>query len=158
MVFCGECGYKCRLVFEIRDIWPLTITEEGGFKPWNPFVLGLGLIERLGYQYSDAIVGTMPNLGEHVRNVLGAPKARHRIPMGVDATTFAAPDALPDDYVAMNFPKGKFIVAHVGSIGITNALDTFLDCAESMKGIQTFIFWLWVMAICVRLIAPSMRT
>lgn len=125
--------YKCRLVFEIRDIWPLTITEEGGFKPSNLFVLGLGVIERVGYKYADAIVGTMPNLGEHVRNVLGYPKATHCIPMGVDETTFASPEALPDDYVAMNFSKGKFIVAHVGSIGITNALDTFFDCAESMK-------------------------
>ena len=32
--------YKCRLIFEVRDIWPLTVTEEGGFTSWNPFVLG----------------------------------------------------------------------------------------------------------------------
>jgi len=25
--------YRCRLVFEIRDIWPLTITEEGASVP-----------------------------------------------------------------------------------------------------------------------------
>ena len=131
--FLWRARYKCRLVVEIRDIWPLTITEEGGFKPWNPFVLGLGFIERLGYKYADAIVGTMPNLGAHVRNVLGTSKATHCIPMGVDETAFAEPEALPDNYEAMNFPKGKFIVAHVGSIGITNALDTFLDCAESLK-------------------------
>jgi glycosyltransferase involved in cell wall biosynthesis len=33
----------------------------------------------------------------------------------------------------MFFPKDKFIVAHVGSIGITNALDTFLECAQAMS-------------------------
>lgn len=125
--------YKCRLVFEVRDIWPLTITEEGGFKPSNPFVWGLGVIERLGYKYADAIVGTMPNLGAHMKNVLGYSKATHCIPMGIDAATFASPEELPADYEAKYFPKGKFVVAHVGSIGITNALDTFLDCAESMK-------------------------
>lgn len=124
--------YKCRLVFEIRDIWPLTIIEEGGFKPSNPFVWGLGVVERLGYKYADAIVGTMPNLGEHVRNVLGYPLPTHCIPMGVDADLYAAPAALPDGYEEMNFPKDKFIVAHVGSIGITNALDTFLECAKAM--------------------------
>lgn len=125
--------YKCRLVFEVRDIWPLTITEEGGFKPSNPFVWGLGVIERLGYRYADAIVGTMPNLGEHVQQVLGYPKATHCIPMGVDTATLAAPEALPDHYAATYFPNYKFLVAHVGSIGITNALDTFLECAEAMK-------------------------
>jgi glycosyltransferase involved in cell wall biosynthesis len=125
--------YKCRLVFEVRDIWPLTLTEEGGFKHSNPFVWGLGLIERLGYKYADAIVGTMPNLAEHVHQVVGCPMPTHCIPMGVDAETFASPEALPADYEATYFPKGKFLVAHVGSIGITNALDTFLDCAEVMQ-------------------------
>jgi len=121
-------------VFEVRDIWPLTITEEGGFKPLNPFVWGLGVIERLGYKHADAIVGTMPNLGEHVQQVLGYPMPTHCIPMGVDAGMFATLDALPVDYEATYFPKNKFVVAHVGSIGITNALDTFLDCAEAMQG------------------------
>lgn len=125
--------YKCRLVFEIRDIWPLTITEEGGLKPSNPFVWGLGLVERLGYKYSDAIVGTMPNLGEHVCNVLGYSRSTHCIPMGVDVNMFFAPAALPNGYEEMNFPKDKFIVAHVGSIGITNALDTFLECAQALS-------------------------
>lgn len=131
--FWWRMRYKCRLVFEIRDIWPLTITEEGGFKPSNPFVWGLGVIERLGYKYADAIVGTMPNLGEHVQQVLGYPKVTSCIPMGVDAATFAIPEALPVDYEATYFPKNKFVVSHVGSIGITNALDTFLECAEAMQ-------------------------
>jgi glycosyltransferase involved in cell wall biosynthesis len=125
--------YKCRLVFEVRDIWPLTITEEGGFKPSNPFVWGLGLIERLGYKYADAIVGTMPNLGEHVHQVLGYPKNVDCIPMGVDAAVFASPEALPAEYEDAYLPKDKFVVAHVGSIGITNALDTFLQCAQAMQ-------------------------
>ncbi len=125
--------YKCRFVFEVRDIWPLTITEEGGFKPSNPFVWGLGLIERLGYKYADAIVGTMPNLGAHVHQVLGCPKSVHCIPMGVDAAVFATPEALPPDYEDTYLPKGKFVVAHVGSIGISNALETFLQCAQAMQ-------------------------
>jgi len=125
--------YKCRLVLEIRDIWPLTITEEGGFSRWNPLVLGLGFIEKLGYRYADAIVGTMPNLGEHVAGVLGHARTTHCIPMAVDEATLAAGDELPADYVEKYIPQGKFIVAHVGTIGITNALDTMLDCAESMK-------------------------
>lgn len=125
--------YKCRLVLEIRDIWPLTITEEGGFSRWNPLVLGLGFIEKLGYSYADAIVGTMPNLGEHVAAVLGRPKATHCIPMAVDDAALGPGEALPTDYVEKYVPRDKFIVAHAGTIGITNALDTLLDCAECMS-------------------------
>ena len=125
--------YGCRLVFEIRDIWPLTITEEGGFSRWNPLVLSLGFIEKLGYKYADAIVGTMPNLGEHVAGVLGYPKTTFCIPMGVDEATLSAGEELPVDYIDKYLPQGKFVVAHAGTIGITNALDIMLDCADAMR-------------------------
>jgi glycosyltransferase involved in cell wall biosynthesis len=125
--------YKCRLVFEIRDIWPLTIVEEGGFSARNPLVRLLGLVEKLGYRHADAIVGTMPNLEEHVRDVVGLSQPTFCIPMGVDEATLQAGEPLPDAYVAQYMPLSPFVVAHVGSIGITNALDTFLECAAGMK-------------------------
>lgn len=124
--------YRCRLVFEIRDIWPLTITEEGGFSARNPFVIVLGWVEWMGYRSADAIVGTMPNLGEHVARILGYAKPVACIPMGIDPTMLAEIMDVSDDYANRYIPKGKFIVAHAGAIGITNALDVFLDCAESL--------------------------
>ena len=132
--------YGARLVLEIRDIWPLTITEEGGFSPRNPLVRGLGWIEKWGYRSADALVGTMPNLGEHVADVLGKCKPTHCIPMGVDEATLAVGEELPLEYAEKYIPTGKFIVAHAGTIGITNALDTLLDCAEQMKDNPTVHF------------------
>jgi glycosyltransferase involved in cell wall biosynthesis len=124
--------YRCRLVFEVRDIWPLTITEEGGFSSHNPFVIILGWIERLGYRHADAIVGTMPNLSQHVAEVLGYNKTAECIPMGIDSTMLKEVIDVPEDYATTYLPQGKFVVAHAGTIGITNALDTFLDCAASL--------------------------
>jgi glycosyltransferase involved in cell wall biosynthesis len=125
--------YGCRLIFEIRDIWPLTLAEEGGFSRWNPLVLFLGLIEWAGYKYADVIVGTMPNLKEHVSDVLGSHREVHCIPMGVDESILMPSGSLSADYINQYFPKDQFVIAHAGAIGITNALDTFLDCAESLK-------------------------
>jgi glycosyltransferase involved in cell wall biosynthesis len=124
--------YGCRLVLEIRDIWPLTITEEGGFNRWNPLVMGLSLIEKLGYRYADAVVGTMPNLAEHVQQVLGKAVPTYCVPMGVDEATLMASAEPPADFVKQYIPLNKFIVVHAGTIGITNALDTMLECAASM--------------------------
>lgn len=132
--------YGCRLVLEIRDIWPLTITEEGGFSARNPFVIGLAWVERLGYRHADAIVGTMPNLREHVAEVLGYEKSTKCIPMGIDSPSPAEVLNVPEDYFDKYFPRDKFVVAHAGTIGITNALDTFLDCAESLAGNETIHF------------------
>jgi len=125
--------FGCRLILEIRDIWPLTIVEEGGFSRRNPLVLGLGLIESLGYRKADAIVGTMPNLGAHVEQVLGHSRPVHCIPMGIDQTALEPHAPLPDTYVQSYLSSGQFVVAHVGSIGIANALDTFFECAEAMR-------------------------
>jgi len=124
--------FKCKLVFEIRDIWPLTIVEEGGFSRNNLFVRLLGYIEKLGYEKSDLIIGTMPNLKEHVKNVLGFSKDVACIPMGYNASTIENQSDIPEEYIAQYFPKNKFIVAHAGTIGITNALDIFFECAQIM--------------------------
>jgi len=134
--------YKCRLVFEIRDIWPLTLTEEGGFSHNNPFVIVLALVEHLGYRYADAIVGTMPNLSKHVEQILGYQREVHCIPMGIDPTSIDDLESLPEDYIHSHIPTGRFIVAHVGSIGITNALETFFECAGLMHDMPSIHFLL----------------
>lgn len=134
--------YGCRLIFEVRDIWPLTIIEEGGFHKRNPFVIFLGLVERLGYKKADVIVGTMPNLQTHVEEVLGEKKQTFCIPMGVDNSQIEANFEINADYREKYFPKNKTIFAYVGTVGITNALDCFFECAvllQNNKGVHFLI-------------------
>jgi hypothetical protein len=124
--------FNCKLIFEIRDIWPLTIVEEGGYSYKNPFVKILGWIEKIGYKKADLIVGTMPNLAEHVENILGYQKNVTCIPMGYNKSTIESQLNVSTAYIEKYIPKDKFIVAHAGTIGITNALDIFFECAQSM--------------------------
>jgi glycosyltransferase involved in cell wall biosynthesis len=135
-VFNGYClkrKYGCKLIFEVRDIWPLTIVEEGGFSPWNPFVMMLAWTEKFGYRHADVIVGTMPNLAEHVADVMGRSMNCVCIPSGYAPGLYANLQALPEDYVSRHIPPGKFIVGYAGTIGLTNALETLIDCAIAMK-------------------------
>ena len=125
--------HGAKLVFEVRDIWPLVLVEEGGFSRWNPLVIACGIVERLAYRMADEIVGTMPNLSAHVTEVLGRPKSTQCVPMGVDPSTMQASEPLPAAYVASYIPRGAFIVCHAGTIGVTNALDTFFECARMMR-------------------------
>jgi glycosyltransferase involved in cell wall biosynthesis len=125
--------YNCRLVFEIRDIWPLTLTEEGGYTKNSILIRFLALIEKIGYRYADEIVGTVQNLGEHVHNILGYHRNVHCIPMGIDESAETELLPLPIDYIQKYIPSESLIVAHIGSIGIANALETFLACASEMS-------------------------
>jgi len=124
--------YKCRLVFEVRDIWPLTIVEEGGFSNRNIFVQGLAWLERMAYRKSDAIVGTMPNLREHVRAETGLDRPVFCVPMGVAEDHLIEAPALAPEYVERYLSSEKFKVVHAGTIGITNALDVFFEAAQTM--------------------------
>ncbi len=125
--------YGCKLVFEIRDIWPLTMVEEAGFSRWHPFVIVLGWVEKFGYRSADVIVGTMPNLAEHVAGVMGRQLDCHCIPLGYDAELQSRQESLPEGYEARYIPEQKFIVGYAGSLGISNAMDTLVECAIQMR-------------------------
>ncbi|WP_405120539.1 glycosyltransferase family 4 protein [Pseudomonas leptonychotis] len=126
--------YRCKLVFEVRDIWPMVLVEAGGISSLNPFIIFLGWVEKLGYKRADLIVGTIPNLKEHVKEVTGLQRPVVCIPQGLDDALLLAPEPLSDSYVSSYIPRDKFIVCHAGSIGADNALETLLDCARLMQG------------------------
>lgn len=125
--------FGCRLIFEVRDIWPLTIIEEGGFSPKNPFVAALQWVEKMAYRKADAIVGTMPNLVEHVSNLVRTNAPVTCIPMGVAPDLIEDHQPLPKEYVAKHIPKNKLIVCHAGTIGQTNALEVFFEAAGMLE-------------------------
>jgi len=125
--------YGCKLIFEVRDIWPLTIIEEGGFSSWNPGIMILACVEKFGYRHADVIVGTMPNLAEHVATVMGRPMNCVCLPSGYDPDIYDNLEALPEDYVTLHIPKGKFIVGYAGNIGLSNALESLMECAIAMR-------------------------
>jgi glycosyltransferase involved in cell wall biosynthesis len=134
--------FGCKLVFEIRDIWPLTIIEEGGFSRWNPFVMLLAWAEKFGYRNADVIIGTMPNLSEHVDAVMGKQMNCHCIPFGYDPDLYSRPERLPESYEERYIPQNKFIIGYAGSIGTTNALETLMKCAIEMKDLDNIHFLL----------------
>ena len=125
--------HRARLVVEIRDIWPLTLVEEGGLSPHNPIIKLLGWVERLGYRKADAIVGTMPNLGEHVEHVLGSPKPTYCIPMGYAPRFVSARPVRGAGQVAIPAPPGALVVGYAGTVGTTNALEPLFLAAEKMS-------------------------
>ncbi len=125
--------YNCKLIFEVRDIWPLTIIQLGGFSLNNPLVKVLQFIEKKGYLASDVIVGTMPNLAEHVSNVIGKNNKCRIIPQGLELSLFENSLPLDQGYIDQNIPKKKFIIGYAGSIGKSNALETIIECALELE-------------------------
>ena len=98
------------------------------------------MIERLAYRCADAIVGTMPNLVEHVDEQVRRHGPVHTVPFGIDADALEEPEPLPADWVERYVPRHKFVVCHAGTIGITNALDILFVCAREMREVPDVHF------------------
>ena len=75
----------------------------------------------------------MPNLSEHVKEVTGKTLNCRCVPFGYLPGLYDHPEPLPEGYEEQYIPKDRFIVGYAGSIGRTNALDTFITCASEMK-------------------------
>ena len=132
--------YKCKLIFEIRDIWPLTLTEEGGFSKYNPFVLLLSIVEKFGYEKSDLVVGTMPNLLPHIQGITKKSVPFSCIPFGFSLKEYE------NNYSSQNFswsekiPNNRLIIGYAGSIGLTNGLETFVNVIKKYANSSSVFF------------------
>lgn len=126
---------KAKSVFEVRDIWPLTLIELGGFSRLNPFIVLLQWIERRAYRKADLVVSNLRHADDHM---VGVGMDRHKfmwLPNGVDMQRFASPALLPEK-ADMGLPDDKFIVGYAGTLGEANALDTLVDAAERLRAHQ----------------------
>ena len=131
--------FDAKIVFEIRDIWPLTLQAEFGFSNGNPFVKFLSAIERFGYRNSDVVVGTMPNLKEHVQSVSVKETRVETIPMGIDEDLMR----LVPRYVPPPRGQSPTIVGYSGSIGRANSLDVLLEAATKLGPNRNLEFHFW---------------
>jgi glycosyltransferase involved in cell wall biosynthesis len=131
---------RCKLIFEIRDIWPLAMLGEAGYSEKNPAVKLLALVERLGYRRADLVIGTMPNLSERVRGVAGDGIRCECVPFGFDPSFFEKEEPLPEGFLERYLPESRLVIGYAGSIGLSNALDTVLQCARELADDERFFF------------------
>ena len=134
--------FKSLLVFEIRDIWPLTLIEEGGFSKWHPLCIIIGFIEKFGYRNSDLIVGTMPNLKQHVINMGISNKPVFCSPLGFDPKNYKVEDIFLNNPFQNLVPENKIVIGYAGSMGISNGMEIFMETISSMNIFQNIHFLL----------------
>ena len=125
--------FKSRLVFEVRDIWPLTLTEIGGYSVKHPFIRLMQWVEDKAYRDSDAVVSNLKNSVEHMVSRGMARENFAWVPNGfsLDEVNKKAP---LNSTAASQLPENKFIVGYTGTLGVANALDTLIEAAERLQG------------------------
>jgi glycosyltransferase involved in cell wall biosynthesis len=130
--------WNCRLLFEIRDIWPLTLQLLGNKSNFHPAVIFLGWFEKIGYRNSDVVVSLLPNAQKHFNKIAKKEVPFSYIPNGIDYTQLDS-EKIPQE-LESKIPKGKFIIGYAGTIGLANALEFFVGAAELLKDDPRFHF------------------
>jgi len=122
-----------KLVFEVRDIWPMTLMDIGGYSRRHPFIRLMQWVEDKAYRDSDRVVSNLKNSVEHM------------VSRGMKREKFAwVPNGFSMDEVSLNsslnaravdqLPQDKFIVGYTGTLGVANSLYTLVDAAERLRG------------------------
>lgn len=128
--------FNCKLICEVRDIWPLTLKETRQLNNKNVIIKFFNFIEKIGYKSADAIVGTMGNLVSHVEKIDS--KLINKvvyIPTGFDEDYYVQNDNIKKqlDSIYSGIPNGNFIVGYAGTIGLINCVNEIIDVAEKMR-------------------------
>ena len=128
--------YHIPLVLEIRDIWPLTPIEVGGFSKNNPFIILFRLLERYAYHKADSIIAVMSGFKEHLKSVIKEAKPVYWIPNAIES---GLNNEAPDNIEPIH-ENPKFIIAYTGAIGFSNAMEYFIKAAELLKSFPNIEF------------------
>ncbi len=124
--------YGAKLVFDVRDIWPLTLIELGGFSRHNPLIWFMSLIEKFAYKRSDQIISNVPLFKIYIDELIGLGDKVKIIPNGIDLDEFVPSPVFHADKLE-KILKDKFVVGYVGTIGIANAVDTLIEAASKIQ-------------------------
>jgi glycosyltransferase involved in cell wall biosynthesis len=122
-----------RLVFEVRDIWPLTLQELGGMPRWHPLVVLMSWFERRAYRVADAVVSVLPAARAHMEARGMAPGKLAIVPNGVSADVLTASPAATPEGVATATRQHGFNVGFVGTLGTANALEALIGAAQILR-------------------------
>ena len=123
---------KINFIFEVRDIWPLTLIEVGGMSKYHPLVIVLGWFERFGYKKANYVVSALPYAKEHMVSQ-GMKKNKFiSIPNGIFLKEVENYDIIPKHIRAL-IPTDKFIIGYTGTVGIANALSYLFEAAKLLK-------------------------
>jgi glycosyltransferase involved in cell wall biosynthesis len=113
----------------------LSPIELGGMTKWHPFILAMQHAENFAYKKVDAVISMLPKTLKYMKKHGLDEKKWYYIPNGIVVEEWISHKKLNEDTeniikkIRHNFNK---IIAYTGTIGVANALDTFIFAAQKL--------------------------
>ena len=127
-----------KFIFEIRDLWPLSLMELGSMSPNHPLIRLLDHAEAYGCRHAHRVVSLLPCVDDYMER-----RGVHRdkwtwVSNGILPSEWQTPCVKVSDRLAETLStlkaQGFSIVGYAGTHGLANSLDTLIDSAKLMQG------------------------
>lgn len=119
------------LIFEVRDLWPLSLIYLKDISAWHPLALFIGWFEKFGYRRSDKIVSVLPNSAPYIDNISKDKNKLLLVPNGVAGELQMKKKSLEDTFFDA-LKDTDFVVGYTGTMGLINALNPLLDAFKDI--------------------------
>jgi glycosyltransferase involved in cell wall biosynthesis len=118
---------RAAFVFEVRDIWPISLVDNGRLSKRSPVYYAFRFIEKSLYRKAQRISATMPFIFDHVSESGGNPEKVTWIPNGVDFERFSGVKAYE---CRKNHP---LVAMYVGGFGAEHDVITIVRAANILQ-------------------------
>jgi glycosyltransferase involved in cell wall biosynthesis len=135
--------YGAMLIYEVHDLWPLSPIELGGMDPKHPYIRLMQKAENDCYRYSDYIISLLPCAKGHMVEHGMKPEKFVYIPNGIEKAAWEKPFHSPkvyEDKLKKYHEEGYFLIGYTGAHGIANALDSYVEAGEKLRGKKIKLF------------------
>jgi glycosyltransferase involved in cell wall biosynthesis len=126
--------FGAKLVVDVRDLWPMTLTALGGVSPRNPFIWAMQRAEDRAYRAADLVIGVTGRAEDYFVAHGMKPGRFLQVPNAADPDpprSMPLPEAHRAVLEALR-ARGMFIVGYAGAIGLANALQGLIEAAASI--------------------------
>lgn len=114
-------------VFEVRDVWPIALVDDGGLSKISPVYYAFRITEKYLYRKSQRISATMPFIFDHVSDSGSDPEKVTWIPNGVNFARFSGFEG---------YDGGKdlpLVVMYVGGFGVAHDVISIVRAAHILQ-------------------------
>lgn len=129
--------HQAMLIYEVHDLWPLSPMELGGMSKYHPYIMMMQAAENFCYKHSDYVVSILPCAQEHMVAHGMKPEKFICVPNGIIKEDWEQ-ESPKEPVYHQKFTKyhedGYFLIGYTGAHGIANALDSYLEAGEQLRG------------------------
>lgn len=126
--------YGAKLIFELRDLWPLTPISLKGISKNNILIKFMFYLERLAFKKADHIISTLEQSRSYIDSISNRPEKLTIIPNGTSR-----------DYIKKTLKNnnGNIKIVYAGSFGIANALQPLISFINKRRLPENIEFYFY---------------